>query len=130
MSGRHPFRELTREFTPERQQRIDTMKSELLAEMSLLDELRRARILTQRDLAKMLKVNQFAVDMLEQRSDVYVAILRSCIEAMGGELKIIVEFPEGDITIKSFARAGEVETQETREDNPMQPHQSLVPAVL
>ena len=32
MSGRHPFRELTKNITPERRRRIDAMKRELLAE--------------------------------------------------------------------------------------------------
>ena len=41
MSGRHPFSELTKEFTPERHRRIDGMKREMLAEMPL-HELRRA----------------------------------------------------------------------------------------
>ena len=59
MSGRHPFNELTKDFTPERRRRIDDLKTELPAEMPL-HELRRARALTQRDMAKMLKVNQFA----------------------------------------------------------------------
>ena len=45
MSGRHPFSELTREFTPEHRECIDEMKRELLAEMPL-HELRRARALT------------------------------------------------------------------------------------
>ena len=47
MSGRHPFSELTRDFTPERRRRVDDMKRELLAEMPLY-ELREARALTQR----------------------------------------------------------------------------------
>ena len=47
MSGRRPFSELTRDFTPERRQRVDDMKQELLAEMPL-HELRRARALTRR----------------------------------------------------------------------------------
>ena len=44
MSGRHPFSELTKDFTPERHQRIDDMKRELLAEMPL-SELRQAKVL-------------------------------------------------------------------------------------
>ena len=48
MSGRHSFRELTKDFTTARRMRIDDMKSELLAEMPL-HELRRARELTQRE---------------------------------------------------------------------------------
>ena len=50
MSGRHPFSKLTENFTPERRQRIDAMKRELLAEMPL-HELRRVKSLTQQDLA-------------------------------------------------------------------------------
>ena len=45
MSGRHPFSELTRDFTPERRRRVDAMKRDLLAEMPL-HELRWARALT------------------------------------------------------------------------------------
>ena len=108
MSGRHPFSELTKDFTPERRQRIETMKSELAAEMPL-HELRRARALTQRDLARTLKVNQPAVAKLEQRADVYVSSLRSYIEAVGGKLKIIAEFPEGEVHITNFAHLDETE---------------------
>ena len=108
MSGRHPFNELTKDFTPERRQRIEAMKSELLAEMPL-HELRRARALTQRDLAKTLKVNQPAVAKIEQRADVYVSSLRSYIEAVGGRLKIIAEFPEGEVSITNFAHVGEIQ---------------------
>ena len=50
MSGRHPFSELTKDFTPERRRRIDAMKRALVSEMPL-HELRRAREMTQRDLA-------------------------------------------------------------------------------
>ena len=105
MSGRHPFHELTKDFTPERRQSIEAIKSELLAEMPL-HELRRARALTQRDLAVTLKVNQPAVAKLEQRADVYVSSLRSYIEAVGGKLKIIAEFPEGEVTITNFSDVG------------------------
>ncbi len=106
MSGRHPFSELTKDFTPERLRRIDAIKEELVAEMPL-HELRRARALTQQDLAQTLKVNQPAIAKLEQRADVYVSSLRSYIEAMGGKLKIVAEFPEGEVAITNFAQAGE-----------------------
>ena len=105
MSGRHPFRELTKDITPERRRRIDAMKRELLAEMPL-NELRRARALTQQDLAETLQVTQPAVAKLEQRADIYVSSLRSYIEAVGGRLKIVAEFPEGEVAINfSSARS-------------------------
>ena len=108
MSGRRPFSDLTKDFAPERRQRIDEMKSELLAEMPL-HELRRARAMTQRDLARTLNVNQPAVSKLEQRTDVYVSSLRSYIEAVGGRLKIVAEFPEGEVAITNFSEMGEGE---------------------
>ena len=108
MSGRHLFSELTKDFTPERRARIDEMKRELLAEMPL-HELRRARSMTQRDLARTLNVNQPAVSKLEQRADVYVSSLRSYVEAVGGRLKIVAEFPEGEVAITNFSEVGEGE---------------------
>lgn len=105
MSGHHPFSDLTTDLTPERRRRIEAMKRELLAEMPL-HELRRARALTQRDMAKMLKVNQPAVSKLEQRADVYLSSLRSYIEAAGGKLKIVAEFPEGEVAITNFSDVG------------------------
>ena len=108
MSGRHPFSELTSDLTSARRRRIDEMKRELLAEMPL-HELRLARALTQRDMAKILKVNQPAVSKIEQRADVYVSSLRSYIEAVGGKLKIVAEFPEGEVAITNFSNVGEVE---------------------
>ena len=108
MSGRNPFNELTKDFTPERRERIDEMKRELLAEMPL-HELRRARAMTQRDLARTLNVNQPAVSKLEQRADVYVSSLRSYVEAVGGKLKIVAEFPEGEVAITNFSDVGEGE---------------------
>ena len=113
MSGRRPFTELTKDFSPERRQRIDEMKGKLLAEMPL-HELRRALELTQRDLAELLNVNQPAVSKIEQRSDVFISSLRSYIEAAGGKLKIIAEFPEGEVAISNFsdvADAGERTTK-------------------
>ena len=108
MSGRHPFSELTKDYPVERRRRIDDMKGELLAEMPL-HELRRARALTQRDLAKKLKVNQPAVSKIEQRADVYVSSLRAYIEAVGGKLKIVAEFPYGEVAITNFSQVGEAE---------------------
>ena len=103
MSGRHPFSELTKDFTPERRQRVEAIRAKLLADMPL-HELRRARALTQKELAGTLKVKQPAVAKMERRTDMYVSSLRSYIEAVGGRLKIVAEFPEGDIAITNFSK--------------------------
>ncbi len=117
MSGRHSFSELTKDFTLERRRRIAVMKGELLAEMPL-HELRRARALTQGDMAKVLNVNQPAVSKLEQRADVYVSSLRSYIEAVGGKLKIVAEFPEGEVAITNFSDLEGMNLQSEQEPTP------------
>lgn len=114
MGGRHSFRDLTKEFPSSRRRRIDELKSELLEEMPL-HELRRAQNLTQRDLAGKLKVNQPAVSKMEQRADLYISSLRSYIEAVGGKLKIVAEFPEGEVAITNFSDVGEAEGRPSRD---------------
>ena len=107
MSGRNAFDELTKNFTRERRARVDTRKSELRAAMPL-HELRQARAMTQKALGEVLKVNQPAVAKLERRADMYVSNLRSYIEAMGGRLNIVAEFPQGNVVITNFSDAGGV----------------------
>ena len=103
MSGHKPWSELTKGFSPERRRRIDEMKKKMIAEMPL-HELRRARALTQQDLAEALNVNQPAISKMEQRTDAYISSLRSYIEAVGGKLKIVAEFPEGEVGITNFGQ--------------------------
>ncbi|MDE2863384.1 MAG: XRE family transcriptional regulator [Chloroflexota bacterium] len=101
MSGRQSFSKLTKDFSPQRRKRVDDIKRELKAEMPL-HELRRALAMTQKDMAEKLKVNQPAISKLEHRDDVYLSSLRSYIEAVGGRLKIVAEFPEGEVAITTF----------------------------
>lgn len=106
MSGRHDFGRLTKDFSPERRARVDARKAELRAAMPL-HELRRARAMTQRAVGEALNVNQPAVAKLERRTDMYVSKLRAYIEAMGGRLNIVAEFPQGSVVIANFAGTGE-----------------------
>ncbi|MDE0507728.1 MAG: XRE family transcriptional regulator [Gammaproteobacteria bacterium] len=106
MSGRHPFEKLTKDFTPRRRARVNARKAEL-REAMLLHELREARALTQKAIGEVLKVKQPAVARLERRADMYVSNLRAYIEAMGGQLKIVAEFPQGNVAITNFSEAGE-----------------------
>ena len=102
MTGRNRFHDLTRDFTPERRQRVEANKAELRAAMPL-HELRRARAMTQEAVGQALQVKQPAIAKLERRTDMYVSNLRSYIEAMGGKLSIVAEFPQGKVTITNFA---------------------------
>lgn len=66
---------------------------ELIADEATLQELRKALQCSQMRVAKKLHVNQAAVSKIERRTDMYVSTLRSFIEAMGGRLDIVAQFP-------------------------------------
>jgi transcriptional regulator with XRE-family HTH domain len=74
----------------------------MLAEMALT-ELRKARGLSQKELAAALHVQQPSIAKIERRTDMYISTLRAHIEAMGGELEVIARFPEGSVRIRNFA---------------------------
>ena len=59
-----------------------------------LADLRRARTLTQTQLAKALEVSQAQVSRIEGQSDLYLSTLASYIEAMGGELDLVATFSD------------------------------------
>ena len=109
MSGHRPFQELTEGFTANRRRRVETRKRELLAEMPL-HELRQALAMTQQGLADRLQVNQPAIAKLEKRTDLYISSLRSYIEAVGGQLRIVASFPTGDVVITNFSSVSPEET--------------------
>jgi transcriptional regulator with XRE-family HTH domain len=91
--------DIRRKHAPEVEEGI---RRKVAAKGMTLNQLRQARQLTQVNLAETLKINQGAVSMMEKRTDMYVSTLRNYIEAMGGELKITAEFPEGAIQIEQF----------------------------
>jgi transcriptional regulator with XRE-family HTH domain len=67
----------------------------LIAEEMALRDIRKSRALTQEQVAKRLGGKQVYVSRLEGRSDVKVSTLRDYVHALGGELQLMVTFPEG-----------------------------------
>ncbi len=67
-----------------------------------LQELRQALDMTQQELADVLQMNQAAISKLEHQSDMYVSTLRRFVEALGGELRIVAHFPQGDVVVNQF----------------------------
>ncbi len=59
-----------------------------------LGELRKARRLSQAQIAASLGLSQGDVSKMERRAELYVSTLRRFIEAAGGELEIIAKFPD------------------------------------
>ena len=76
--------------------KIKKRANQLIAEEMTLQELRRARELTQVRMAKRLGVAQKQISEIEKRTDMHISTLRRSIEAMGGKLSLVAEFPDRD----------------------------------
>lgn len=63
------------------------------AELATLKDLRQAVERTQEKLATALGVGQDTISRLEQRSDMLISTLKRYVEAMGGKLNLVAEFP-------------------------------------
>ena len=79
--------------SPERRAKIEVEADRLQDEYLTLQALRKAKALTQSQLAETLGYQQATIAQMEKRSDLMLSTLRRYIEAMGGRLDLIVEFP-------------------------------------
>jgi|SRR6266852_2960066 hypothetical protein len=74
-----------------------------------LAQLRRALGRTQAEVAAKMGTAQPKVSELERRGDVLVSTARAFVEALGGELELVVHFPDGrtvTIDLGELAEAG------------------------
>jgi len=94
--------ELHSNMRPESQLRSQTMTEQLLKEMPL-HQLQQARVLSKKLLAELLNEQQKSITKLERRADMYLATLRTHIQAMGGELEIVARFPYGSVSVGNFS---------------------------
>jgi transcriptional regulator with XRE-family HTH domain len=79
---------------PERRVKVEARAAELIAEEMALRDIRKALDLTQERVAELLEIGQDSVSRLEKRSDLRISTLRSYIEALGGRLRLLAEFPD------------------------------------
>ena len=96
-----PFRELLEKMPAHRRRNVARRVQETLAAMPL-EELRKARRMTQARLAETLGVKQGEVSKIEHRTDVYLNTLAGYIEALGGKLEIRAVFPDREMRITQF----------------------------
>src|SRR5260370_38083248 len=85
---------IRKELSPARRQKVEARAAQLIGEEMTLQELRRARKLTQVRIAKALGIGQDGVSKLEKRADLMISTLRKTVEAMGGSLSLVAEFPD------------------------------------
>jgi transcriptional regulator with XRE-family HTH domain len=86
--------QIIRKLSPAERKKVEARAAEIIAEEMSLRDLRKARKLTQARVAKALGITQDSVSRLENRSDLLLSTLRKTVEAMGGDVRIIAEFPD------------------------------------
>ena len=77
-----------------RRDRIDARYRELRKEVESLAALRKAAGKAQVNIAASLKISQPSVSKIEKQTDMYLSTLRNYVEAVGGDLELVVRFPD------------------------------------
>jgi transcriptional regulator with XRE-family HTH domain len=98
------FRELRARMSPQAQARAAARAAAMLVDMQLR-ELRKARNVTQVEVALAMNIEQASVSKIERRDDMYVSTLREYVKALGGELKLVASFPDAQIQVQPFKLA-------------------------
>lgn len=88
-----PLKDVLDTLPPKRRAEIDRRFNELVNEVESLKELRRISAKSRTKIAKTLNISQPAVSKIEKQTDMYLSTLRSYVEAMGGELDVVVRLP-------------------------------------
>ena len=102
------LREEMKSLPEDRRKRIEEAADALIAEEMTLRDLRKARNQTQARVAERLGINQENVSRIEQRSDLLISTLSGYVEAMGGKLNLVAEFPDRPpITLTGIAALDE-----------------------
>lgn len=105
MSGHTPWKDVKHKADPAR---VAAHRRAMEAELTLA-ELRKARAMTQKQLAEALETTQPGVSAIEKRTDLYVSTMRSYVEALGGRLELTAIFKEGPVSIRTFGELAELE---------------------
>lgn len=90
-----------KQLSPARRKKVEARAAQLIGEEMTLQELRQARKLTQVRMAKALGIGQDGVSKLEKRADLMISTLRKTVEAMGGTLSLVAEFPDREPVVLS-----------------------------
>ena len=80
---------------PQAKARYDIVLAEINSRQATLRRLREARSMTQSTVAELLEMDQSEVSRLERRSDMLFSTLKRFVEATGGEMHVVVAYPDG-----------------------------------
>lgn len=87
------FKDAMGKLSPEERAFVEQRGQALIDEYLTLQELRKAHQFTQEKMAEVLHVRQENISRLEKRTDLMLSTLRGYIQGLGGNLKLVAEFP-------------------------------------
>ena len=93
--------DIIKKLSAAQRKKVEARAAQLIAEEMTLQETRKARKLTQQKIAKSLRIGQEGVSKMEKRSDLLISTLRGYVEAMGGELSLVAQFPDREPVVLS-----------------------------
>lgn len=87
--------------TPERRAKNET-RAQLMLLLLTLAERQKSLGVKQEDIDKDLEAVQLALSQFESQDDIQVSILSRYIKALGGNLKLVAQFPDDEIVLAQF----------------------------
>ena len=101
-----PLKKVLARMSPQMRAAVEAEAKRMIAEELTLRDLRKAQAMTQEKLAALLGIKQESVSNLEKRSDMLLSTLREYVAALGGELQLLVKFPDRPpVALKSFSES-------------------------
>ncbi|MGV0104649.1 transcriptional regulator [Nostoc sp. DSM 114167] len=96
-----PFSELRKQMSPEQRAKSE-IRAKLMSLHITLMELQESLGVTQDDLEKKLSDVESTILELENQEDIQISTLSRYIKALGGNLKIVANFPQEEIVLAQF----------------------------
>ncbi|MFN6519170.1 MAG: transcriptional regulator [Nostoc sp. CreGUA01] len=97
-----PFSELRKRMSPEQRAESDTRTKLMLLHINLMELQESLRLAHHDDAEKNLSDVESMVSELENQEDIQVSTLSRYIKALGGNLKIVADFPQKEIVLAQF----------------------------
>ena len=92
----------------DRRAKVAARTQKLIGEEMALRHLRQARDFTQQNMATVLNTDQASISKIEKRSDMLISTMRSYVEAMGGQLRMLAEFPDGCVELATLGSVADM----------------------
>ncbi len=97
-----PFSELEKLMTPEQRAESDTRTKLMLLHINLMELQESLGLAHHDDAEKNLSDVESTVLELENQEDIQISTLSRYIKALGGNLKIVADFPQKEIILAQF----------------------------